>query len=468
MTVAANDEQRPQRRLFWRIFLHGLGLILAVTVSVAVTFWVSNEEPRWREMGERLATRIAGLIDPSAKTQPALERRLQDVAYVAQTGLAVYTAEGESLASAGTPIPRALSPEMLRELGESRIFHLGRRGVGAIPLPGNDHRGTYLLISLTGPASHDHGRLITVLAVVTLVVALLSIPLARGIARPLEQLTATARRLGAGDLGARTGIERRDEVGTLARTIDEMAARLAARLRAEKELLANISHEIRTPLTRIDLALELLGEEGATADEVKEQLAGLADDTGELERLVDDVLTAARLELAAAEGDNRASLQTAGLTLRRETIDLGLLAKDAVIRFQELHPHREVRLEMADTLPEILADSALIRRIFANLLNNADKYSPQERPVELTLDSGEGRIDVRVSDRGIGVASEDLPHLFEPFFRTDRSRSRAAGGTGLGLTLCKRIVEAHGGGIEARARDGGGLEIQFWLPANSR
>ncbi len=464
MTGATDDKPRPRKRLFWRIFLHGLGLILAVTISVAVTFWVSNEEPRWREMGERLATRIAGLIDPATKAQPALTRRLQDVAYVAQTGLAVYTADGEPLASAGTPIPRALPQDMLRELDESRIFHMGRRGVAAIPLPGNDHRGTYLLMFLTGPASHDHGRLLSVLAIVTLVVALLSIPLARGIARPLEQLTATARRLGAGDLGARTGINRRDEVGALARTIDEMAARLAARLRAEKELLANISHEIRTPLTRIDLALELLSEEGVTADEVKERLVGLADDTGELERLVDDVLTAARLELAAAESEKIDSLQTAGLTLRRESTDLGLLAKNAVIRFQELHPHRDVRLEIADTLPEIFADCALLRRVFANLLDNADKYSPQDRPVDLAFVGRAARIDICLSDQGIGVASEDLPRLFEPFFRTDRSRTRAAGGTGLGLTLCKRIVEAHGGAIEARPRDEGGLEIRFWLP----
>jgi signal transduction histidine kinase len=312
--------------------------------------------------------------------------------------------------------------------------------------------------------------------VILIVVALAAIPLTRAITRPLDRIADTARALGQGDLSARTGLNRRDEVGRLAQVLDEMAARLESTVKAEKELWANISHELRTPLSRIRVALELSAEE-QEVDAVRRHLAGIDSDMAELERLLDDVLTSARLDL---EGGG------AGLVPRKEPLALEALCEEARRRLAERHPDRAVELSVAEGV-QLEADRTLLLRVLGNLLENSVKYSEADTTVELAAGKqGEREVWVEVRDRGIGVDQADLPRLFEHFFRTDRSRTRGTGGTGLGLTLCRRIVEAHGGQIEAHARggkersdaarrsgatkdtarEGGGLTVRFTLPSS--
>jgi signal transduction histidine kinase len=195
------------------------------------------------------------------------------------------------------------------------------------------------------------------------------------------------------------------------------------------------------------VALGLCEEEGDPAA-VKAHLTGIADDVAELDGLVADVLTATRLDLAAAEGK--------GFPLHRAPLQLAELAAEASARFARNHPEHDLRLAVPEDLPQVLVDRALLGRVLENLLENAARYSDPGTPIVLRACAEPGGLSVEVSDRGIGVPEEDLPRLFEPFFRTDRSRSRQAGGTGLGLTLCRRVVEAHGGTIRAEPNPGGG------------
>ena len=299
-----------------------------------------------------------------------------------------------------------------------------------------------------------------IIGFVLVVVGVSSWLLARTLTRPLRTLSRAARELGAGQLDARAGLVQRDELGDVSQAFDEMAARVAALLRAERELLANVSHELRTPLARIKMALAYAAE--GNADAARESFADITEDIDELERLVTDILTAARLEL----GDAAA----AGIPpLRCERVEPADLLEHAASRFRAAHPDRALRVDVASALPPIEGDPVLLRRVVDNLLENAHAYSERAAdPVELVAraerrEGGNG-LAIDVVDRGVGIAPDDLARIFRPFFRADRSRTRATGGLGLGLTLAKRIVDAHGGRLELTSEVDQGTQARIWLP----
>ena len=283
---------------------------------------------------------------------------------------------------------------------------------------------------------------------------------ARWIVRPIDRLSRTARALGAGDLQARSRLERSDEIGELGHRFDEMADRIAGLLITEKELLANVAHELRTPLTRIGVALDLANEGDAEA--ARASLAEIAVDVSELETIVDDILTAMRFEIAPGKGP-------AQLPLRRVTVPAAEIAAAAAERLRARHPDRPLEVTVAPDAPAIHVDPVLFRRVIDNLLANAHKYTPDTAsPIELVLarDGSDAVFEIR--DRGVGISPEDLPRIFTAFFRGERSRSRETGGVGLGLTLARRIVEAHGGAIDVISTPNVGTTVRVTLPAAPR
>jgi signal transduction histidine kinase len=280
---------------------------------------------------------------------------------------------------------------------------------------------------------------------------------ARWIVRPLEDLTRAARALGAGDLRARAGLQRADELGEVGRSFDEMADRIQTLLLAEKELLANVSHELRTPLARIRVALDIAAEGDMETARVSLSEIGL--DLSELEALIDDILTTTRLEIASGRTG-------AGFDLHKKTIEPSVIGERASERFRSRHPARRLEVTIAPDLPSIEADEVLLRRVIDNLLDNAHKYSPDaDRPVRLRVRREGASVAFVIADQGIGIHEDDLPHVFTAFFRGERSRARGTGGVGLGLTLAKRIVEAHGGTIDVKSVAGAGTTVCVALRA---
>jgi signal transduction histidine kinase len=379
----------------------------------------------------------------------ALDAKVERMASIFDVDVAIYDQSGKRLADFGKPIAPLdevpLAPS-LKGRGRTQEF--------AVPIASGRAYivGTYAW-SMGNPLVW-----LLIPAVVLLVLALVSVPMARGIARPVERITRAARALGRGDLTARTGIDsaRKDELGELARSFDEMASRLERMVRNEKELLANVSHELRTPLSRIRVALELAEDAGDRATFDK-HLHGIGGDLAELEELVTQVLLTTRLDLAHSKD--------AGMPIERAPTLLADVVHESARRFEARHDSRRLEIEVEDDMPVVELDSKLVRRLLDNLLDNAAKYSDDSAGaivIRATVERDE--LSLVVADRGIGVAAADLPMIFEPFFRTDRSRERGTGGVGLGLALCARIADAHGGRIDARPRDGGGLEIHVRLP----
>lgn len=284
-----------------------------------------------------------------------------------------------------------------------------------------------------------------IVPLVLLVVAVSSTLLAWSLVRPLRRLSKAAEAFGGGDTSARARVVRRDEIGDVARAFDDMADRIAQLLRTEKELIANVSHELRTPLARIRVAVDLATEGDAAV--AKEALVDIREDLDELELLVSDVLAMARLELT-----QRGS--SAIPPLRLERVDVAELVRIAAARFRSAHPDRELEVD-AEPAP-LSADAVLLRRVIDNLLENADKYTEDpSAPVTLRARRRGAAIAIEVTDRGVGIPEADLENVFQPFFRSDRSRTRATGGFGLGLALAKRIVDAHGGELELESSSNG-------------
>lgn len=291
------------------------------------------------------------------------------------------------------------------------------------------------------------------LAVGFVVLAIGALLTARWIVRPIEKLASVASALGQGDLTARSGLVRDDELGRLAKRIDEMGEQLQQMMSHERELLANVAHELRTPLSRIGVALDLAGE--GDGKRARTSLGEIAVDIGELEVIVDDILTALRYDVTRG----------VAMPLHRERLAPALIANASAERMRARHPERPLAVSIAQDLADIEVDPVLFRRAIDNLLENSHKYTPdRSSPILLVVRSAPQRIEFDVVDRGIGIATADMPNIYNSFFRSERSRSRETGGVGLGLTLAKRIMEAHGGAIEITSATGKGTRARVWIP----
>ncbi|HEX9053102.1 MAG TPA: HAMP domain-containing sensor histidine kinase [Anaeromyxobacter sp.] len=432
--------------LFWRIYLHGVLLLVLVGIAVGAVGLAFRH--RRGDESSRVAAYAADRVAELAGTPARLEEELRRVRDVFGVDGTVYGRDGRPIASSvEPPLETAFGGGAPAREGP---VHVRGRGLGwAAPLPAI---GGHLVIC-GEPRAHDPVRGLLFIGAVLVALALGSVPLARSISSPLETLTAAARRLGAGDLSARADLAARGEVGALGRAFDEMAARLEALVRGERELLANVSHELRTPLARMRVALELAAE--GDRERARAHLAEIGADLSELDALIEVVLTAARLDARGA----------GAWPIARDPLDLGAVVRDAAGRFREAHPGRALEVEVDPSAPAASGDAALLRRLLAILLDNAAKYSDPPAPIRLALRAGEAGAALEVTDRGVGVDPADLPRLFTPFFRTERSRARGTSGTGLGLVLARRIAEAHGGTIRARSAPGEGTAFRVELPA---
>jgi two-component system sensor histidine kinase KdpD len=226
-------------------------------------------------------------------------------------------------------------------------------------------------------------------------------------------------------------------------------------LRLQAALLNSISHDLRTPLVSITGALSSLESDGdqldaATKRSMIETARGEAE---RLNRLVSNLLDMTRLESGT-------------MKVVKEPAEIQDAIGAALEQFSGRLGQRPVAVRLADTLPLVPMDFVLIVRVLVNVIDNALKYSPPDAPIEITARQTGGSVEIQVADRGLGIPADDLPRIFDKFYRVQRSGSIA--GTGLGLSICKGMVEAHGGSIRAEGRPGGGTSVTLALPLADR
>jgi len=273
----------------------------------------------------------------------------------------------------------------------------------------------------------------------------------RSIIAPLRHLTAASQAIAAGDLSARAPVRGRDEVAQLAESFNRMAESLARAEEARRNQTADIAHELRTPLTVIQGTLEAMVD-GVYPANRENLLAALAQ-VRTLVRLVEDLRI-----LALADAGQ--------LRLHRAPLDLRPLLQEVVEAHRPQAQERGIALDLEapPALPLVLADRDRLAQVMGNLLGNALRYVPEGGHVTVRVEDRGREVAVAVADDGPGVPEEDLDRLFDRFWRGDPARTRATGGSGLGLSIARHIVEAHGGRIWAEPTPGGGLTVVFTLP----
>lgn len=281
---------------------------------------------------------------------------------------------------------------------------------------------------------------------------LLTYFLARRISAPIKTLAATARRLGQGDLSQRVDFKEKGEIGELADAFNSMASELERDEELRRSMVADTAHELRTPLTNIRGYLEAV-EEGLQKPDA-DLLRSIDEEAATLSRLVNDLQ-----ELSLAEAGE--------LKLNFQTENVAAMVGQAVVAAGAQAAKKRISLtsQFATGLPALNIDRQRIGQVLRNLLDNAIAHTPAGGSIAIAAEKQTNAVKIIVSDTGEGIPPEDLPNIFERFYRVDKSRTRATGGSGLGLTIAKRLVEAHGGTIEAQSEPGKGSRFSFIIPA---
>lgn len=292
-------------------------------------------------------------------------------------------------------------------------------------------------------------------SVAGLVALLMAGLLVRQITRPITALIHASRRIAAGDLTTRVPLRSHDELGELAQTFNQMASSLEVQERARRNLIADVAHELRTPLAGIQGTIEAF-QDGIFAP-TAENFATIHKEIVLLNRLIEDLRTVANADAGK-------------LTLDFSTIDLTGLVQRQVAVFQ--YQAHEQRIELAVVIKQpvspIWGDEERLRQVLSNLLDNALRHTPTGGRVQISLANMRDGVQLCVCDSGEGIPAESLPYIFERFYRVDPARNRQTGGSGLGLTITRQLVEGHGGRIWVNSPPSGnshGSEFCLLLPA---
>jgi len=349
-----------------------------------------------------------------------------------------YKSPDRTWATTETPLPAAAHSWRLKVEGKDYDIRVSR-GQHMITLYKGNGRFTFLS-DRNFLADNDAYQKLSVLIAVLTGILLLAFLALRWILKPVRWLHDGVGQISAGNLDYRVTGNRSDQLGDLVAAFNQMTKRIRNMIQDRDQLLLDVSHELRTPLTRMKVALEFLPEDRAKST--------LGEDIVEMEEMVTAILDEARLRHGK---------------IVRQSVDLSNLLQEVIREFKNRQPAVEAefdqKLVMTDVAPE------LIRMVFRNIIDNALKHSePDGTPVTVHLTQEDAETIVSVSDHGSGIAKDELSRIFEPFYRVDKSRSRDTGGYGIGLSLCKTIMDAHGGSIEAESEPEKGtiMQIRFF------
>jgi heavy metal sensor kinase len=276
--------------------------------------------------------------------------------------------------------------------------------------------------------------------------------LARRVLKPVDEMTQKARSIEEHDLSQRIEVKTKDELGRLASTLNEMIERLEKAFTLQKQFTGDASHELRAPLAIIEAESTLTLQKDRTKKEYQQSLETVSQEARRMSRIVDQLLALAR---ADSTGE-KLSFRRVNLSqlVTKLSADVEMLCRDKSLKFE---------LGQMENLV-VKGDRVKLRQLLLNILDNAIRYTPCGKEISVSVQAEGEMAVVSISDTGIGILPEDLPHIFERFYRVDKARSRSEGGSGLGLAIAKHITEIHGGRIEVDSKVGTGSTFRVYIP----
>jgi len=425
-----------------------LAAVAVLSVAVATVLADAGLDSRLNQFArERLQTAAthtaelaAGLYGAQGRWTPGVVTDLGHLAEMNGYRLAVLDSGGRLLGPGSLPpIPRATHP-----------VTVGGHVVGTVtvaPVQGQ---------VLTGEDRSLHARLnrLHLLAggLALLLGLLAAVLLAPALARPLRRLTESARRMQRGELDVRVAPAGAPELRELGQAFNRLAETLEHLEQIRRDAAADVAHELRTPLAGIVSRIEA-AQDGVLPDE-HANLEAMHTEALRLARLIEDL-------------GKLAEAQQPGLTLKKEPIDLRELVDERARIYTDQLQAKGIVLEERLGAASAYGDRGRIVQIVDNLLSNALRYTDAGGTVTIELSKRDGDAQLDVSDTGIGIAGEDLPYIFERFWRGERSRARRTGGAGIGLAIVSELVRAHGGRIDVQSKPGEGSRFRVTLPSGA-
>jgi heavy metal sensor kinase len=271
--------------------------------------------------------------------------------------------------------------------------------------------------------------------------------------KPVDEITKTARMITSSSLNQRIKLKKtKDEIGRLAETFNDMISRLGRSFKQIRQFSADASHELRTPLTILKGEIEVGLRRRRRPEEYRKILDSNLEEVNHMTQIVDDLLFLSKADMGE-------------IHLKKNRINLTGLISEVGTQVKVIAMAKNIRVHISnDSGVAVIGDRLRLRELLLNLVDNGVKYTPEGGEMRISVERDDGRVKLCVLDNGIGIAPEDQPHIFDRFFRVDKARSREAGGSGLGLSICKWIVEAHGGEISVESGVGKGSIFTVTLP----
>lgn len=453
---------RTRLTLWYSTLLATVILVFGVSLFSLLNWaWYSQLQENMRFVADQVRQGIAYDEASGLMTQPALQRQLARIPFFA-FAVQIWDRGGQLMARTGNldlftepfdvaslDSPEAVTRDIWLAPDNNHVL------VFTMPLysPRGQHVGAMQILSPLSTLEAATDRLLRVMIGVGIVALVLSFMVGSVIAgqalQPIDTIAQIAKQITAAqDLDKRIPYEGPpDELGQLAATFNLTLERLDKLFKSQRRLVADVSHEMRTPLTTIQGNLDMIKRFGADA----ETIAIIESEVQRMARMVSDLLM-----LAQADAGR--------LPLRESIVDLNSLAVEVDRQVQYLAKTVEVRLD-AGSAVRVRGDADRLKQLMLNLVTNAIKYTLTDGVVEFRVRQENGYAFIQVSDTGIGIPKEDIPYIFDRFYRVDKARARAMGGVGLGLSIARWIAEAHQGRIWVESEEGKGSTFTVQLPS---
>ncbi|WP_096241793.1 sensor histidine kinase [Alteribacillus bidgolensis] len=432
--------------------------------QVVYGFYVDEEKQEMEKLSSRYASAIAH------SNNRMMVQMVTTMADFSQIPLYVTDEEGQIIANAGVPgitVGSSISEEDLVALsgGETitKEYKAGEGGEkflvsGQAMESENTFMGGVFVLSSVESIDQSIQRIrlmLTLSGVGVFFLALgLTLVLSRKLSDPLVHMERATRHIAKGDLKTRVHVSTRDETGSLAQAINDLAVDLQRYQDSRREFFANVSHELRTPITYLGGYARIVNKGLYESEEEKEKyLAIMQKEATRLKRMIEDLFDLAKME----EGK---------VDLEMEAIDIKEVLENVVERMQLRAEEKGIDMisTLENNVPFLYGDGMRMEQIFYNLLENALRYTEDGTvTVDLKLECQE-RVLISIEDTGIGIPAEEQPYIFERFYRVEKSRARKYGGTGLGLAITKELIELQGGSIAVSSQEGKGTRFDIRFP----
>lgn len=450
-----------------------LGLLLSTVFS---NYFIGQKEEKLREQGKIFAQECAEILQRGILDSKELGYRIQSLEDYMDASVFLLNNKGEIfLVSSGISeswvgqtitdeaISSVLSGQAVSLQGKvGSMFHEAVLTVGyPIQLRKATLGGIFMCSSLPDikrSISDMYQAGFICLFFVMLSTSFLIFFFSKKITRPILQMNEAAKVIAGGNFDKRIDIETDDEIGQLAQSFNEMAASLNEHEKVRKDFIANISHDLRSPLTSIQGFLEAILDGTVPKEKTEHYLSVVLDETKRLTKLTNDIMDLSRAE-------------SGSILLQIEEFDMNELIRDITKRMESRILQKQIEIELIFEKEQtwVTADPEKMLRVLQNLLDNAIKFTKDKGKIEIETKTGNKQfVFVFLRDNGMGIAEENQRHIFDRFFKVDSSRGEDKKGGGLGLSIAKEIMKAHGGDLTVKSQLGKGTEFQIEVPSDYR